>query len=179
MALTKKQQGVRNGIAIGAICTLLALGAGTMLFPTTLPTDASVADRLSFALHADVIVIFWLLFGIASIARHRFFSAEDIDGGGLTAGSERVKSLQAILQNTLEQTVLAMSVHMIWSVVMPVRWISAVLAAALLFSLGRLLFFRGYGDGAPSRALGFALTFYPSVMMLLAIAITMVVRSFT
>ncbi|MBT7110834.1 MAG: MAPEG family protein, partial [Proteobacteria bacterium] len=33
----------------------------------------------------------------------------------------------------------------------------------------RILFFAGYSGGAPSRAAGFALTFFPSVLMLILI----------
>jgi uncharacterized membrane protein YecN with MAPEG domain len=36
----------------------------------------------------------------------------------------------------------------------------------MLFFLGRVLFWQGYVRGAPARALGFALTFYPTVAML-------------
>jgi len=49
---------------------------------------------------------------------------------------------------------------------MPVSWIAAIPAAVVLFVLGRVLFLRGYRGGAPSRAIGFALTFYPTVLML-------------
>jgi len=41
--------------------------------------------------------------------------------------------------------------------------------AAILFVFGRILFWRGYARGAPARALGFALTFYPTLAMLLTI----------
>ena len=37
------------------------------------------------------------------------------------------------------------------------------------------MFWRGYARGASARALGFALTFYPSVVMLLMIAEHLVV----
>ena len=48
--------------------------------------------------------------------------------------------------------------------------------AAMLFVIGRVLFWRGYASGAPHRALGFALTFYPQVVMLVVIAGWLVVR---
>jgi hypothetical protein len=35
---------------------------------------------------------------------------------------------------------------------------------AALFSLGRLAFWIGYRHGAPWRAFGFAVTFYPTVV---------------
>jgi uncharacterized membrane protein YecN with MAPEG domain len=105
------------------------------------------------------------------LARHRFFSPEDIDGGGLSAGGPRARVLQATLQNTLEQVVIAALVHMSWAATMPLRWTASLPVAALGFVIGRILFWRGYERGAPGRALGFALTFYPSVVMTLVMLV--------
>ena len=38
-------------------------------------------------------------------------------------------------------------------------------AAAFLFAIGRMLFIVGYRRGATGRSLGFALTFYPTVLL--------------
>ena len=176
MTLTEKQRGVRKGVITGVILTIVVLGTGIAFIPVSLTPDSSMADRLAYALKADILVIFWLFYCVGKLGNHRFRTPEDIDGGGLTAGTEQAKILQAVLQNTLEQTVFAISVHMIWAVVVPVTWISGTLAAAILFSLGRFLFIRGYAGGAPSRALGFALTFYPSILMLLVAAIAIVLE---
>jgi hypothetical protein len=74
------------------------------------------------------------------LARHRFFTPADIDGGGLSQGTSEAQLLQSTLQNTLEQAVLALSVHPIWAAAMPRTWQAAVPAAATLFVFGRLLF---------------------------------------
>jgi uncharacterized membrane protein YecN with MAPEG domain len=57
---------------------------------------------------------------------------------------------------------------------MPVSWISAIPAATILFLCGRVLFLRGYRGGAPARAVGFTLTYYPTVLMLIGITIAAV-----
>jgi hypothetical protein len=58
-----------------------------------------------------------------------------------------------------------------WAVTLPVHWLSVIPAAAVLFLCGRVPFARDYGGGAPSRALGFALTSYPTaVMAVIAVA---------
>ncbi len=44
--------------------------------------------------------------------------------------------------------------------------------AAVLFAVGRVLFWRGYARGAPGRAMGFGLTFYPSVALLALLVLT-------
>jgi hypothetical protein len=49
---------------------------------------------------------------------------------------------------------------------MPGAVLSVAALAAITFVIGRLLFFAGYRASAAMRAPGFALTFYPSVAML-------------
>jgi uncharacterized membrane protein YecN with MAPEG domain len=169
VALTDKQRGVLKGMTIGAATSLVVIIAAILLGPELLPPDAPAGKRLTFALQADAFLALWLGVSIGLLARHRFFTPEDIDGGGLSQGSETAKVLQATLQNTLEQTVLAVLVHLAWAALMPVSWIAAIPAAAILFLSGRVLFIRGYRGGAPSRAVGFALTFYPTLLMLVIV----------
>ena len=162
--LTTGQKGVRRGAVTGLVVTAGALGLAIAIAPgRLLPHDTS---PLVFALAWDTAIMVCLVINIAMVAHHRFFTPEDIDGGGLTAGTARVRLLQSMLQNTLEQAVLAVGVHLIWAGVMPISWQAAVPTAAILFAVGRLLFWHGYASGAPSRALGFGLTFYPSVALL-------------
>jgi len=169
VALTDKQRGVLKGMTIGAATSLVVIIAAILLGPALLSPEASAGERLVFALKADAFLALWLGVSIGLLARHRFFTPADIDGGGLSQGSETAKVLQATLQNTLEQTVLAVLVHLAWATLMPVSWMAAIPAAAILFLSGRVLFIRGYRGGAPSRAVGFALTFYPSVLMLVIV----------
>ena len=169
MALTDKQRGVLKGMTIGAATSLVVIIVAILLGPVLLSPEASAGERLAFALKADAFLALWLGVSIGLLARHRFFTPADIDGGGLSQGSETAKVLQATLQNTLEQTVLAVLVHLAWATLMPVSWMAAIPAAAILFLSGRVLFIRGYRGGAPSRAVGFALTFYPSVLMLVIV----------
>jgi len=167
--LTEKQQGVLGGMLTGLVATVLALALAIIVQPAALTPQQGYPETLVHALKWDVLLVVCLAVNIGLLARHRFFTPEDIDGGGLTAGTPQAQVLQSTLQNTLEQTVLGLAVHIIWAVVMPQYWQAAVPAAAILFFVGRILFWRGYARGAPARALGFALTFYPSVTMILLI----------
>lgn len=176
MALTLKQRGVLKGIVAGAVATVGVIVGAVLADPVSFSRDATAGERIAFALKADVLIALWLAISIGLLARHRFFTPEDIDGSGLTQGSEKAKVLQASLQNTLEQAVLAVLAHSMWALTMPASWLSAVPAAAILFLCGRVLFVRGYSGGAPSRALGFALTFYPSALMLVVVAIAALAR---
>ena len=166
MTLTDKQRGVLKGMSVGAATSLVVIVSAILMVPAVLPPEAVASDRIAFALWADTFIALWLGVSIGMLARHRFFTPEDIDGGGLTRGSEAANVMQATLQNTLEQTVLAVLAHLAWATLMPVSWIAAIPAAVILFLSGRVLFVRGYRGGAPSRAIVFALTFYPSVLML-------------
>ncbi|MBB4859707.1 putative membrane protein YecN with MAPEG domain [Novosphingobium chloroacetimidivorans] len=118
-------------------------------------------------LQADVLVVAWLAATIANVARLRFFSEQDIAGAGLVGGSDRVREAGAVAQNTLEQVVLAIATHAIVTAIIA-RSREMVLTMAALFVVGRVLFWSGYKRGASGRAFGFALTFYPSVLGLLA-----------
>jgi len=171
MPLSEKQRGVFKGIIVGAVITIVVIFGSIYFGPELLDPGAPAGERVAFALAADLLLALWLGVSVGRLARHRFLSPEDIDGGGLTRGTEHAKVLQATLQNTLEQTVLAVLAHSIWIVTVPVSWAAAVPAAVCLFIVGRLLFVWGYGGGAPSRAIGFALTFYPSMLMLVISAL--------
>jgi hypothetical protein len=165
--LTDKQRGVLRGMMTGLLITLLAIAFAVVAPPGDLLPARDPGALLVQALKWDVLLVACLTANIAMLARHRFFTPADIDGGGLSPGTSEALLLQSILQNTLEQTVLAFSVHLTWAAAMPQTWQAAVPVAAILFVFGRILFWKGYARGAPQRALGFALTFYPSVLMLL------------
>ena len=164
--LTQKQRGVLHGMVGGLVVSLITLGAAVLVPPRALLPEPNVSAAIVQALRWDVLLVVWLTLNIGMLAQHRFFTPADIDGGGLSEGTSEAKLLQSILQNTLEQAVLAFSVHLIWAAAMPRTWQAAVCAAATLFFLGRMLFWRGYAHGAPARALGFALTFYPTMVLL-------------
>jgi uncharacterized membrane protein YecN with MAPEG domain len=169
MSLTQKQVGVFKGILVGVPISLCVVFIGAYANPFGFADSSSQLNRLTISTLSCIIPAVFLAFSIGRLAKHRFFSPEDIDGGGLTHGTNRANILQSILQNTLEQTLLAIIVYLVWSVVMPATWLSVVPIAAVCFGMGRLLFAIGYEQGAPSRALGFALTFFPSNAMLITI----------
>lgn len=175
MALTETQRGVLRGISTGAALTIFGLGVAVLWSPESLRPGLAIGERLTFALKWDALLAICLLWSIGSLARYRFFSPKDIDGGGLSPGTAQAHILQAILQNTLEQAVLGLLSHLLWAVTMPLSWQAAIPVAASLFLCGRILFIRGYGGGAPGRALGFAMTFYPTALMFLVAVISVLI----
>jgi hypothetical protein len=173
---TDKQKGVIRGVIPAAAATVLGMGGVSLLIPiSALPADEPAA-RIAWALQWAVLPTLTLMISIMRVANYRFSSPDDIDGNGLTVGTARVLVLRAILQNTLEQAVLAVAGYLIWAAVMPLSWLRAIPVAALLFMTGRVFFARGYERGAPGRALGFGLTAYPTFGMLATAAVVLLLR---
>lgn len=147
-------------LLVAAIVLALAIRAPGVALP--------FAARLQVTLRADLFVLLCLAAAIGDVARRRFFSARDIAGAATTdAPSPEVVAARAVLQNTLEQTVLAIGAHLALTATLE-RSQVPVAALAGLFVAGRVLFHAGYVHGAAARAFGFALTFYPSVLALAA-----------
>lgn len=165
--LNPEQRGVLRGM-LGAL-TLSVLGFVAVIIwkPDHPGSSTSPLGNSGTMLKWDILLAIAVAANIAAIARHRFFTPADINGSGLTNGTAQVRILQAVLQNTIEQTVLALPIHVIWIATMTPAWQGIVPTAAVFFLIGRILFWRGYGAGAAARSFGFALTFYPSLIMLL------------
>lgn len=163
---SQNQLGVIKGMASG-----LALAAASMAMTAYAlhPLGASFAERASLLALCLLPPAITLAISIARLAKHRFFTPADIDGSALTDGSDRARLLQALLQNTLEQMALAVPVYVAWAFLAPAGMLGALVAASVLFLLARLLFYKRYQSGAAARSLGFALTFYPTVLLLVAL----------
>lgn len=164
--LAREQRGVARGAFVAAVVALLTLAfawwsAGRWIAPRT-----DIADRLALALRLDLAVLLCLVAAIGRVANQRFRSAEDIGGAGSPGESPMVHRSRAILQNTLEQVVLAIPVHLALALLLPADRMAVIAALVLLFVIGRIAFTVGYPHGGPGRAFGFGLTFYPSVAAL-------------
>jgi len=155
--MTRDQEQVLGGMALAVVVTVIALVAAYLL-------SKSGADhvRLS-APEASALAVLALVFCIGGIARKRFFHADVIGGAAFDKPGSAVAIDKAVLQNTLEQTVLAVIAYNGLAAELPM--LAPVLLPVLvsLFLIGRILFIAGYAKGAGHRALGFALTFYPTV----------------
>jgi len=160
--LRKAQNGVARGIGIGLGLTIAAAILGY-----SRSTTAILESRLTTLGIAALVLGLWLAAAIGDVARRRFTSAGAIGGSD---GDPRVDIANAILRNTAEQALLALVAYSALTLVSDYARVPVALFAAC-FTAGRLLFWTGYRDGAEARALGFALTFYPSVAALLMAAI--------
>ena len=169
MALSTAQKGVLRGMAFASVMTLGLFFAVVLIEPPFPPVPASTdAGKLASVLAWDIIVLAVVVVQVGAIARHRFFTPADINGGGLTVGTTKARTMQSVLQKSVEQAFLAIGAHLVWAVSAPDKWRAWLPVAVALFVVGRVLFWRGYSKGAAARAFGFALTFYPTVLTLAA-----------
>jgi hypothetical protein len=166
MSFDKTQLGVARGMIFAlAVAVLVFLAASAVTLFTSGTPD--LWSRIKIAAMSSLLPTLTLFICIARLAKHRFFTPEDIQGSTQTSGTRKAQILQSLLQNTIEQGCLALPVYAAVSLLAPVRLLALVPAAAFMFVVGRILFFIGYAKGAPSRAFGFALTFYPTALLLL------------
>lgn len=169
--MDKTQWGVARGMASALIAALAVFALASIYLPRVVNWRADLPARLWLGSWTILLPLATLLICIARLAKHRFFTPEDINGSALTTGTERARLLQSLLQNTLEQTCLAVPVYLAASVIAPDFLLPMVPAAGLMFVVGRLSFFAGYASGAASRAFGFAFTFYPTAILLVALLV--------
>lgn len=167
-AFKAEQRGVAIRMASALLLTIVVLGL--VAFATHGCGVVPFPQRLQDALRIDLLVVLWVAVGIANVARLRFFSEQDIAGSGSQQAPDQVRIANAVLENSFEQAVLAIVTHLIVAATFAGST-PLIAALACLFVVGRLLFWTGYKRGARGRAFGFALTFYPSVIALLASAL--------
>lgn len=168
-AFRAERRAVLRNMALGVAVSVAVILAGKFVYPPAVPDSDAVPDRLTcywpwLALMAAPLVI-----GISYLARYRFRSPEAIDGGD--SDDPRYRHARAYLQNTLEQTVLAVMVHLALLATLPYDWLNLVPVMVLWWVFARIVFRLAYAHGAAARAFGFAATYYPTVLGLLAVPV--------
>lgn len=157
---TPTQKSVAFSMFIGLTVSLLMLIVGSHI---NLHLEA--VDRFVLLGRVMIVPVFFLMVCIGRMATHRFFTPADIDGDPNKSDTPTAIEFQRVLQNTLEQTVLATIVYVMWTIAAPDQSLGTLLIAAGLFALGRILFIAFHARGATGRAMGFVLTFYPTCVL--------------
>lgn len=152
MQRTKRPR-ILIGMALGALWGVLVVGLPQWLGLPYLP--APVALPVAFLAPGLVLALI-----IGRLAQRRFFDDAIIDGEPFSPGSP-AKIDQRVLANTVEQLVLALA---IWPFAAVTLGGAVAIALGLSFAVMRLLFWGGYHLSPPLRGLGFAGTFYPTVI---------------
>ncbi|WP_044008345.1 MAPEG family protein [Leisingera methylohalidivorans] len=151
--LRSKRPQILTGMALGALWGVMVTGLPQWLGLPYIP--APIALPGAFLAPGLVLALI-----IGRIAQRRFFDDAIIDGDPFAPGSP-AEIDQRVLTNTAEQLVLALAV---WPFAAVALGGAVVLALGLSFALMRVLFWAGCHLSLPLRGLGFAGTFYPTVI---------------
>lgn len=134
------------------------------------PLGDDESARLAYAARWLLAPALCLLAGVGAMANRRFFSPDAMDG----TRAPQSRSLEINLrynQNTLEQTVLAAAAWAGLALILPHERLGLIGMLAVVFALGRALFWIGYLIAPWARAVGFGLTFYPTAVALVWLAV--------
>lgn len=140
-----------------AILTIFAL-----LF--LIPKSTSAASHIEIAFLTMPLYAFPLTISIFIVMWLRGTSQKKIDGFK-NLGDKSIP--KAFLQNTLEQTFLAILSIMAFAAHAPADLSAIIILSAWLFVIGRALFLMGYYISPMWRFYGFSLNFYMSTTLLL------------
>lgn len=157
---------VRNAVLAAFFCAAVLAGAYFGL-PLVFAFPTDLAGRLAFALQADLFILLWLAVAVRMVSRVRFVSAEDNRGAAYGPPSAKLAVKAAFLQNTLEQSVLAIGAHLVLATLIEGSALSLIVGAVVLFVIGRAAFLLSYPGGAGARAFGMVVTALPSIGALL------------
>lgn len=152
---------VRSLYALG-FCSFV-LGACHVVLPRLFNFPNELLERLAFVLRADLFVLLWVLICVRLVSSVRFRSAIDMSAALSGERSAKLAIRAAFLQNTLEQAVLAVGVHLALATLIEGTALSLIVGAVILFGIGRIAFFAGYSGGAGSRAFGMVVTVLPTL----------------
>lgn len=171
---------VRNALWSALFC-FLVLAAGYIVLPHYFQFPTGLAERMAFALQADLFVLAWVVIAVRMVSKVRFYSPEDNAGSAYTVPSPKIALPRAFLQNTLEQAVIAVGAHLALATLLSGAALALIPSAIFLFAIGRMTFLRGYPKGAPGRAFGIVMTVLPTAagyVAAMGIILTALVNSF-
>lgn len=168
--MLRKQIFVAIGMAVAVAVLLLLYNTPGIAARFVPPLGDDDAARLAYAARWLLVPALCLLAGVGMVANRRFFSNDAMDG----TRAPQSKSLEINLrynQNTLEQTILAGVAWAGLALMLPQERLGLIGMLAVLFVLGRVLFWIGYLIAPWARAVGFGLTFYPTAVALIWLAV--------
>lgn len=177
MNLRSEQQKIRRAALAAFVFCALVLGAAYVVLPRLFTFPIDLLDCLAFVLRADVFVFVWVLICVRMVSRVRFHSAADIGGSAAGPPSAQLAVKAAFLQNTLEQAVMAVGVHLALATLLRGSALSLIVAAVILFSIGRVTFYLGYAKGAGGRAFGMVVTVLPTLAGAVLAMVLMIIQS--
>lgn len=164
--LNQQQKDVRIGMTAGALFCAVWVWMGYGFIDIELPLWVTTGDRMAYVAKCEFFAALMLLFGVMVVAGQRFFSDKAIEGQTEGLSNSITINLRYI-QNTVEQLVLLVVAHMAYAATADSDEMKLIPILVSLFIVGRVCFWIGYHQNALSRSFGFAVTFYPTVIMMI------------
>lgn len=122
------------------------------------PSSTDLAVRLSYTLRCTLPMFITLLFAVFGVAFHRMTNRK-VHGNPLAGNDNLIQVDKNFLQNTLEQTVIAVGVLMVATTYFNEPDLMKIVPIFVLaFIISRILFRIGYGISPSYRALGITIT---------------------
>jgi hypothetical protein len=159
-----EQKIVAAGAASGIALMVLSVWVLTSLLPQPGITD-TVAERLAYALKANMVAVVPLFVMIITIANSRFLS--DAIDPTRRAESRSMQIDGRVVDNTLQQNFVFAVTSLAVSTFVPFHNLQVVWACAIVFIVARCAFWLGYRINPLYRAPGMSATAYLNLGMIL------------
>jgi hypothetical protein len=159
-----EQKIVAAGAASGIALMVLSVWVLTSLLPQPDMTD-TVAERLAYALKANMVAVVPLFVMIITIANSRFLS--DAIDPTRRAESRSMQIDGRVVDNTLQQNFVFAVTSLAVSTFVPFHNLQVVWACAIVFIVARCAFWLGYRINPLYRAPGMSATAYLNLGMIL------------
>jgi len=155
-------------VAVGAGGGVALMALGVWLLTTVLPEPkfvGALAERLAYALRANVAALVPFFIMLAHVGNSRFLS----DAIDPTRGAES-KAMEIdgrVVDNTLQQNFVFAVATLAVSTLVPLTHLQVVWACTIVFIVARLAFWVGYRINPLYRAPGMSATAYMNLGMIL------------
>lgn len=155
-------------VAVGAASGIVVMALSVWLLTEALPSPrmaGTIAERLAYALRANVVAVLPLFIMIITVANSRFLS--DAIDPTRHAESATMEIDGRVVDNTLQQNFVFALASLAASTLVPLHSIQVVWACAIVFVVARSVFWAGYRMNPLYRAPGMSATAYMNLGLIL------------
>ena len=155
-------------VAIGAASGIIVMAISVWLLTLALPSPriaASMAERLAYALRANVVAVLPLFIMIITVANSRFLS--DAIDPTRHAESRTMQIDGRVVDNTLQQKFVFALASLAASTLLPESSLQLIWACTIVFVVARSVFWFGYRLNPLYRAPGMSATAYMNLGLIL------------
>ena len=165
-----EQKIVAVGAASGVATMIVSVWFLTKIIPTPVIAN-TLADRLTYALHANVFALVPFFIMLITVGNARFLS--DAIDPTRHAESASMEIDGRVADNTLQQNFVFTVATLALSTIVPMQNLQVIRACAIVFVVARVVFWVGYRINPLFRAPGMAATAYMNLGMIIYVLISL------